>query len=451
MGMVHDSFIQDIHNQAEARLHNYFVYDNYYYGDQDIDIPPKVLVALESALGTVVNYSRLVVDAVVDYIMGGGVNLMAENPDAEEALQEIYEENGLLDTEMSKTLTVMGKKGDIFLKMFIDEAKTIQVRALRPDICFPRYRTDDYTELLYVAIKWFEDTDEFGEANGGIWHAQVFRPDVIEFWELRGEKETEKTMWVKVSEEPNLLGFIPIIHIKNTTDDLEFGVSDLQVMTDLQDGLNKTVTDMLLTMDNTAFQRIIVHGGQSAHGEQLPMAPGEIIEYNNPDGSVTVIEAGDVDAFIQSMRALVDHITAVTQISKLSTMQTGTAMPESGLALKIHYIPMEGKAGKKILIVKRKFAELNQMIFKAMALLGQPDYSGVKTEILFKNGLPIDTESQDKSHEMETRNGLKSRPSIMKERGIKDVELELAEIDGDDFTPTSNTPQVGNDSADAQE
>ena len=447
MGIVHESFIQDMHNQAQDRLHNYFVYDNYYYGDQDVDIPQKVKEALESELGTVVNYSRLIVDAVVDYIMGGGVNLLAEDPDAQEVLQDIYEENALLDTEMSKTLTVMGKKGDIFLKMFIDDDKAIQVRALRPDICFPRYRTDDYTELLYVAIKWFEDTDEFGEGNGGIWHAQVIRDDVIEFWELSGEKETEQTTWVKVDEEENLLGFIPIVHIKNTTDDLEFGVSDLQVMTDLQDALNKSVTDMLTTMDNQAFQRLFVFGSQSPPGTQLPLSPGDITESSNSDGKVEVIEAADVSGFIEAMRAIVDHITAVTQISKLSTMQTGTAMPESGLALKIHYIPMEGKAGKKILIVKRKFAELNQMIFKAMKLLGQPDYVDVKTEILFKNGLPIDTEARDKTDTMELQEGIRSRRTIMTRRDVKDIEAEMAEIEGDDFTATSNTVQVTDDSA----
>lgn len=447
MNLVHQAFLKDLHDQAESRFHSYDVYSSYYNGDQDIDIPPKVLAALESELGTVVNYSKLVVDSVVDYIMGGGVNLRVEEEDAEEALLGVYEANGLLTEEMSKTITVMGKKGDVYLKLFIDDANTVQVRVLRPDIVFPRYKTDDYTELHYVAVKWFEDADDFVEGDGGKWHAQVFRPDVIEFYELEGERDTQSTSWELVDTQPNKLGFIPIVHIKNTTDDLEFGVSDLQVMTDLQDALNKTMTDMLLAMDYQAFQRMIVFGSQSPQGEQLPMAPGEIMEVSNPEGHADVIEAADISGFIEGMKVIVDHITAVTQISKISTMQTGSTMPESGIALKIHYISMESKAGKKIIILKRRFAELDQMIFKALAFTGQPDFSGKRTELLFKNGLPIDTEAQDKTDEFELVHGISSRRKIMIRRGEKDVETEMSEIEGDDFTQTSNTVQVTEDSA----
>lgn len=446
MNLVHQSFLKDLHDQAESRFHSYNVYDSYYYGDQDVDIPPKVKAALESELGTVVNYARLVVDSVVDYIMGGGVNLKVEDEAAEELLLGVYENNGLLTEEMSKTITVMGKKGDIYLKLFIDDANTVQVRVLRPDIVFPRYKTDDYMELHYTAIKWFEESIEFSQGDEGVWHAQVFRPDTIEFYELRGDRDTQSTEWELVDTQPNLLGFIPIIHIKNTTDDLEFGVSDLQVMTDLQDALNKTMTDMLLAMDNQAFQRMMVFGAQSPDGEQAPMAPGDILEYSDPTGHVEIIEAADMTGFIEAMRVIVDHITAVTQISKINTLQSGNTMPESGIALKIHYIPMDAKAGKKIIILKRRFAELDQMIFKALALTGEPDFSGIRTELLFKNGLPIDTEAQDKTDEFELVNGISSRRDIMTRRGVKDVEAVMAEIDGDDFTATSNTSLMDNDS-----
>jgi len=433
MNMVHQSFLDDLHKDAERLLENYTIYDQYYNGDHDVtkSIPPKVLASLTSELGTIVNYCPLVVNSAVDYIMGGGVNLEAADKIAEEALLEIYEKNGLLDEEMMKTGTIMGKKGDVYLKLFVTDDSEIKVRVLRPEIVFPRYATDDYMELRYVAIKWFEDADDFIEGDAGRWHAQVFRPDVIDFYVLEADQDTEATQWTHVASENNPLGFIPIVHIKNTIDDLEFGVSDLQVMTDLQDALNKTVTDMLLTMDQTAFQRGVIFGAQSPDGDQLAMEPGAWIEYANSDGEVTVIEPGDITAFLDAIDSIVEQIATVTNLPNLVTSKSGAA-PESGFALRTRLMPLEMKADRKIVVLKRRFAELNQMIFKTMELLGQGNFIGTKTEILFKNGLPIDAEAQDATHEMELTNHIKSRRTVMKERGIEDPEEELANIEGDD-------------------
>jgi hypothetical protein len=275
MNMVQESFLRWLHNQRDhERLNNYIVYDGYYNGDHEVDIPPKVKAALRSELGTVCNYCRLVVDSAVDYICGGELGIEVKptgNQDAaseaEALLYSVYEANQLLYEEMLKAVTLMGKKGDVFLKLYM-ENNQIKVRVLRPDICFPRYRSDDYKEMLYCAIKWFDEEDV--ETRHAVslrkWKAQVFRPDVVEYYELDETNETEYSEWKLIHVEENILGFIPVIHIKNTIDDLEFGISDLQVMTDLQDALNKTITDMLLTMDNQAFQRVFIFGGQASKG-----------------------------------------------------------------------------------------------------------------------------------------------------------------------------------------
>lgn len=431
MNMVHQSFLDDIHNQQQARLTNYKTYDNYFYGEQDVDIPKKIRLALESELGTVVNYCPLVVNSSVDYIMGGGVNVEAvDEPEAEEALIEVYEANGLLTEEMIKTLTIQGKKGDVFPKVYIDENNEVQVRILRPDIVFPGYRTDDYTEMIYCAVKWFEDGSEFEENEGGILRAQVFTDDMVRFYELQGNDDTESTTWVLVGEEKNILGFIPIVHIKNTIDDLEFGVSDLLVMIDLQDALNKTITDMLLTMDNQAFQRMFIFGGQTP-GE-ISQEPGMITEYSSSEGHVDVIEAASIDGFLEGMREIIDQITTVTQIAKVTTAKSGGVLPESGYAARMAYIPLEMKADRKIAILKRRFADLNQMIFKALSLTGHPDYTGVKTRLHFKSGLPVDEVAQMEVHEKELMTRVKSRRTVMQERGIEDVDQEMALIEVED-------------------
>jgi len=448
MNMVQESFLRWLHYQRHhERLNNYIVYDGYYNGDHEVDIPPKVKDALESELGTVNNYCRVVVDSAVDYICGGEIGIEVKQTGlsvprgdqdsaskAEALLYHVYETNQLLYEEILKAVTIMGKKGDVFLKLYIEDDQ-IKVRVLRPDICFPRYRSDDYKEMLYCAVKWFDEEETDGNnmsafSNGRKWRAQVFRPDVVEYYELGEGQETEYSQWELVRVEENILGFIPIIHIKNTVDDLEFGVSDLQVMTDLQDALNKTVTDMLLTMDNQAFQRMFIFGGQTPKGHEISMEPGMITEVLNENGRLEVVQSADITPFIQAMKEIVDQICTVTSVP-MAAFSRSDGGPVSGYALRIHYIPLERKCGKKETILKNRFGELNRMIFAAAKLLGMGDYTGFGTKIQFAGGLPIDEETQMRIHEMELRNKVKSRRTVMQERGVEDIDVEMAWIDAE--------------------
>ncbi len=448
MNMVQESFLRWLHNQRNhERLNNYMVYDGYYNGNHEVDIPPKVKAALRSELGTVCNYCRVVVDSAVDYICGGELGIEVktngnqdEASEAEALLYSIYEANQLLYEEMLKAVTLMGKKGDVFLKLYIQDNQ-IKVRVLRPDICFPRYRSDDYKEMLYCAIKWFDEEDpevssggnrrgDLDSTGGGKWKAQVFRPDVVEYYELDEADETEYSQWKLIYVEENILGFIPVIHIKNTIDDLEFGISDLQVMTDLQDTLNKTITDMLLTMDNQAFQRVFIFGSQASKGHELSMEPGIITEVPSESSRIEVVQAADIAPFIQAMKEIVNQICSVTCIPATAFSRPGGG-PISGYALRLHYIPLERKCSKKKIILRNRFEELNKMIFAAAKLLDIGDYTGFGTRIRFTGGLPIDEEAQMQIHEMELRDKIKSRRTVMQERGIEDVKAEMAEIEAE--------------------
>ncbi|MBD3181043.1 phage portal protein [Candidatus Poribacteria bacterium] len=444
MNMVKESFLRWLHyQQNHERLTNYAIYDAYYNGDHEVNIPPKVKSALESELGTVNNYCRLVVDSSVDYICGDEIgieikprNIVLPEEDrelsskAESLLYHIYDENQLLYEEMLKTVTIMGKKGDVFLKLYIENNK-IKVRVLRPDICFPKYRSDDYKEMLYCAVKWFDE--EENRENGmplmssKKWKAQVFRADTVEYYELGESSETEYSEWKLIDVQDNIFGFIPIIHIKNTVDDLDFGVSDLQVMTDLQDALNKTITDMLLAMDNQAFQRMFIFGGQSPKGQEISMEPGMITEVPNESGRLEVVPSADMAPFIEVMREIVGQICSVTSIPRVA-FSKGSGVPISGYALRLHYIPLERKCMKKKIILKNRFSELNKMIFYAAKLLDMGDYTGFNSKIRFTGGLPVDEEARIKVQEMEIRNKLKSRRTVMQERGIEDIDAELDQI-----------------------
>lgn len=451
--MIHKSYMEWLHNErSHERLDNYVVYDGYYNGNHEVDIPAKVKAALESELGTVSNFCRVVVDAAVDYILGGkiGVEVIHDETnedraaEAEQLLNDVWGENDLFDEEMIKTATIMGKKGDVFLKLYAEDGD-IKIRVLRPDLVFPQYRSDDYKEMTSCAIKFFDDSE--GE---GKWKAQVFRLDVVEYYELDGKSESESTLWVLVKTEDNPLGFIPIVHVKNSIDDLEFGVSDIQVMADLQDLLNKTITDLALTMDNTAFQRVFVFGGQTVKGQELSMEPGSIYESQNAEGHMDIIEAAKMEPFIETLKEIKSQISSVTSIPETAFNRTEAGLPPSGYSLRVAYIPLEGKAGKKRMILVNRFSTLNDMIFEAAKILGMDDFTEFKSTVHFTGGLPVDETAEIEVQEKELLLRIKSRRTVMQERGIEDVDAEMERIKEEEAGDNVNGARVRQESVDTR-
>ena len=435
--LVEDSFLQWLHHEREhARIHNYQIFSNYYNGEHDIDIPKKIKAALESELGTVLNYCPLIVNTSVDYIAGGKITVeVPDSEDAEAFLNDVYDQNGLLTKEMMKTITVMGKKGDVFLKLFV-ENKKIKIRVIRPDICFPRYKTDDYMEMIYCAIQWWDDGDKFDDSIKPKMKAQVFRPERVDFYELESADdprdmawESQATHWQLVKTEKNPLGFIPIIHIKNTVDDMEFGVSDLHPMLPLQDALNKTITDMLLVMDQQAWQRVYLFGSQSPKGLEHTVAPGMVTEVSDPQGHLDVIQPSAIEPFVKAMLDIVDHIMTITSTSKVNIMKPDSPLPPSGYALRIHFIPTERKADKKLAVLQGEFRELNKMILEAHKIMGGQDWTSFKTRLHFALGLPVDELSKQQIDEGQIRMKTKSRWTTMEENGTEDIPAEMARIE----------------------
>lgn len=446
MGMVKQSYLEWLNRQeVSQRLTNYNTYDSYYNGDMDVDIPEKVKTALESELGTRLNYCRVVVDTPVDYMFGGGtgpgvprcIELKYHGElEAEKFLLDIFNENKMLDANVFKLATIMGKKGDVFLKISVVENK-IKINVMRPDMVFPRYLTDDYEVMKYCIVKWFEEYDT--KEDEGILKAVVYSPETIEQYQLlEVDKNGSASMipsqasnWNLVKTEENLLGFIPIVHIRNTIDDYEFGVSDLQVMLDLQDALNKTVTDMLLTMDQQAFQRIWIWGAQSPKGKQISMEPGTITENPNAEGRLDVIQATNISPFIDVMKAIRDEILTVTNTSKLPVVEQEVSHPSSGFALQVKLIPLERKCSRKKIAISNGLKELSKMIFKASEIIGGPDYTGYIPEFIFMGGMPVDEQARVQVDSMYLSGGIKARERVMRDAGVEDPVAEMKAIEKD--------------------
>jgi len=409
-------------NKHRDRLASYKIMDAYYKGDMDVDIPSQVKAALEHDLGTKVNMSRIVVDIPVDYILGGDIGIEArENPKAEAFLYDVYDRNYMLDEELIKLLTITCKSGDGFIRLYWDEGLEIEV--LRPELVFPRYRSASFRHMDCCVVKSWERKEK-----GGVWIATAYYSDKIEHYELASHEHAVVQKWKFLYDEKNSFGFIPIVHVRNTIDGGEYGISDLEVMLDIQDAMNKTITDMLVVMDNQAFQRVFAFGVQTPKGHKINMSPGMVTEVPVPEGHLDVVPNVDIDPYLSALKYLVRMVVTLTGLTQLAIAEDVPSHPQSGFALRVSSMPLERKCGKKQAVLNNRLRELNSMIFKAAAIYGLNDYVGVKTRIHFTGGLPVDIVSELQVDEMELRNNIRSRESVMERRGVEDVKLEMEKI-----------------------
>ena len=465
---LNDGFLNWIHQQERhPRLEDYKIYSSYYAGDHVVELPPKIKAALEQELGVIANYCKPVVDLTVQYLLGAPISLdttqFGQNTPVaqwgEQVLTNIYKRNRLLYGNLIKMIRSMGKKGDSFAKLYVENGE-VRVAILRPEVVFPKYTDDNYEDMESCTIKYYQ----LDPSGNRVWRAQVFYPDRMEQFFLGVQNQelyTPSRLWRRLFKrnkyentvdtttysddqthfdkwEPefvveNPLGIIPIVHFKNIIDDQPFGVSDLQVVTSLQDNLNKSLTDMMVGMDNQAFQRLFIIGGMGGSGE-ISVSAGTVGEL--PDGaSVQVIQPGSIGNYAFGMQALVEQISTVTQIP-VEVFRGFNGVPVSGYALRILFMNLESKTKERMANVNDGLAQLNRMIFRAVSLMGlaPPELlSQLETEVHFTTGIPVDKLADTQYYGTLLAQDVVSLDWVRERVGVENLEEIKAQIRADTF------------------
>lgn len=459
--------------EKHIRIRNYKTYDNYYYGLFDnISMPKHIKDSLSTDIFLHANICKGIVDAKVQYILGSNIGITVESEEdlnvaavaenkkdlpsnqAEKFLYDVYKSNGLLYRNMVKLLRILTKKGDVFIKISFapkeaDEkflgglrklkfwressnniAKLIKISIINPENVFPKYRDNDYEDMELCAVKYYE----IDEKNQRVYRMQVWYYDRVQEWEQYNEQRGSSTItsWRRVKELPNLFGFIPIIHIANTIDDREYGVSDLHPVAEIQDIINKTITDLAITMDYQAFQRLFIIGAMAPPGKVWDISPGIITELPNPNAKIEVVPTADIKPYLEAFQQLreVGYQVAQTPMIALGKMEGGIP---SGYALRIYYLPLENKCNEARVLVQEALQKLNNYLFIIAAKNGLGDWTNFDTKIQFRSGLPIDIDNLVKVHKEQIAMGTLSRETAMQEEGVQDVEIEQAKIKAEQF------------------
>lgn len=259
----------DVLNAVLRLIHttNLKTYDDYYRGVQPLAfLPPDVKAQVGDRIPEMVlNVPRVVIGSIEERLDVEGFAL-SRNEDVDETLLDIWQGNDLDEWSQICHIEAL-KHGISFVTVWGDDAN--------PDI--PRIAVESAhqmavqfapgTRQVIRAAKRWADVDDQGRA---VERAVLYLPDAIEKYERPGSSLIVVPLagwsdWRLTETIPNPLGEVPVVPFVNRPSLTDMsGESELADVMPLTDGVNKLLSDMLVTSE------FYVEPRRYATGMQVP-------------------------------------------------------------------------------------------------------------------------------------------------------------------------------------
>ena len=266
-----------LHKQLECQEEEVEFYDAYYRGDHPLPwLAPQARVEFRRILlMTRSNYMGLVCDATAERLQIEGFRLSADAEGADAETWRIWQANNL-DSDSDKgilegiiggkwyTLTAPNPKDPSTPFVWVEHASQVIIE----------HEPGSNRRVRKAGWKEFKD-DWTGEVHSSLWvdgylhkFKAALRPgqsDEVLDWKPR---VVGKEQW----PARNPLEVVPLIEMPNNPRLLTGGVSELADLTDIQDRINKTIADRLVTQDYGSFPQkwATAWPEEDEHGNALP-------------------------------------------------------------------------------------------------------------------------------------------------------------------------------------
>ena len=367
---IDQDFLKDAAELGKDRLDRYKLFEEYYEGQQQTDLPERARQFLEAKSPKIEwneNFCETVVDTFVARmgISGFTTSELTEPepgevgedglpPEASDELADwlqeyVWETNRLDATQAIVHLTAI-QKGDAFLLVDFDNAKQCpRLTFNRPEIVKPEW--DDDGNMVYCVKRW--DTAAKSPTNPTgvkIQRMNIYYPDRVEkYFKLSAGGEASwsihlddddvawPTPWVDADGKP--LG-IPVFHFANKPSGKHWGRSELKSVIPQQNLLNKQVLDLVAIMDTMGYPQRYATGIEDAGA--LKTAPGEVWHTAAPGAAFGQFEAAGLDGPLGAIEATLLRIAARSRTPAHLIVLTGGA--PSGESLKVSESGLTSKA-----------------------------------------------------------------------------------------------------------
>lgn len=315
--------------------------ERYHNGDHDLAFATE---KFENTFGTLfrefaLNLCPVIIDAVRDKLRVTGFAVEDSGPfDGLRAETRGLWSRDRMATRSSEVHKEALKCGNAYVIVWPDERGNAGFHANRASQIAVEYASDSGASMDWAAKMWI-DADKRMRLN-------LLYPDRIERYISRTKagpapEASEMTEFADSSPSviPNPYGAVPVFHFANNADIGQSGRSELDAAMPVQDGLNKSVLDMLVAMEFCAFRQRWAAGIEIDYDpDGKPIGPFNAgIEHlwiaGNPQAKFGDFEAAQLDQFLKVKDSFRIDIASVTGTPLHYFLQNNAGLP-SGEALK---------------------------------------------------------------------------------------------------------------------
>jgi hypothetical protein len=393
----------------EARKARYRKYWYYYLGYQWGD--PTVRGDIELTF----NYCRAVVDILVRFVFGKGINFSVIGDISEEEKDKIFKiVNNVLErnnfyAKLIELATICSVCGDVFIRVWFEDGK-IKLTVFDPTYIFPYWDSAYNLTKVIVQFSLYEEKEDGSTEE--IPYEEIWTRDFVKI--RRGEE---------VNAYDNPYGEVPFVHIKNYPLPNSFwGVSDIEPIMDLNVEVNKNLTGFAQMLDYHRSPILIVRG---AKAEGLVVGPNQIWQLPK-DADVEYLTVPVPDRVLDFASLLVQAIHDFSGVPEFAFSSRGIPTNTSATSLQLQFAPLFRNRDLKILTYTEGFKRL----LKLITVLSDMKYKLLDFDfkIEFPYPLPVDEGEELSILNQKINLGLTSRIKTLIEKGVARNEKEAKEF-----------------------
>jgi hypothetical protein len=254
-------------------------------------------------------------------------------------------------------------------------------------MCCVQYDPNRQGVILRAAKTWWDEIEL-------TWFLNVYHEDAIVKYKQRSQTMGSRNYawpdnpngWVQAGTVPNPWGQVPVFHFSNKAVDRP-GVSELRDIIPLQDGLNKSVMDMLITMEFASFKQRWVTGmdletdpetGEPVDPTARNYGVDRLMAFGDPETKIGQFDATELGQFLRVQEKFWASIARVSGTPLHYFFITSGDFP-SGEAMK----SAEARFVKRITDRQTAFGDVwEQVLTFALMILGEnlPEDLTIETE-----------------------------------------------------------------------
>ena len=441
--------IVNANNHELTRIEQYFLYWKFYNGKHYRDVNHSLIQF---------NYIKAFINKTIQFLLGKNAftfevkSLYTDIVDEqltkpiEEYIMYQWNRNGKA-VKAHEILQTGSVAGDAWILTYWDPAvKFVRIRVLDSRQCFPIFKDGDTSKLESFQLRMQLENNP----NGYKLRVVNYTKDTIETWYQKSTVilKPKANFLGKIdgnvenfTTEKNMVGFIPIVHIKNKPQaDSYFGVSDAHDILNLNKVFNEMYQEMKGIIDYHATPVTVVTG---ATLKGMTRSLGKIWSGLPPEANVFTL---GLDADLGSMITFLDRLKqGMHEISDVPENVLGKIQAISGTsaaALQLTYQPLVQQADTKALTYGEGIADINENMLRIGKIydpnnvrLQGIDMSETESELrvlpVFSYGFPTDRLNILQEGQFEFQMNIGSKRELMNRLGKNNVEALMLEIENE--------------------